>query len=423
VAIVGAGAAGLATAIFAAGRLPGRRIVLLDGAVRLGAKILVSGGSRCNVTNVDVSASDYWGGNARVIEAVLKAFPSPAAVEWFASLGVPLHEEEDGKLFPDTNRSRTVLEALITECQRQGVVTEHPRRVNAIELAPGGFRLETTRGELSAGAVVLATGGLSLPKSGSNGDGLRFAQTLGHSIVPTTPALVPLTLDGTFHQPLSGVSHPAVLTVASDGRRPVRLQGSLLWTHFGISGPVALNASRHWLRARLEGGRCRLLLSMLPGLDFDAADRLLRVHSQDAGTTAVRSTLARALPASLVARLLETVGIDAQQTLSQLARDDRRRLAHALVEWELAASGTRGYAHAEVTAGGVSLDEVDRTTLASRRAEGLFLVGEVLDVDGRLGGFNFQWAWASAWVAARGLAARLDEWAGSSRDRAPGGHA
>ena len=403
VAIVGAGAAGLATAIFSATRLPGRTIALLDGAARIGAKILVSGGSRCNVTNRQVSAADYWGGDRRVIDAVLRAFPASKTREWFEELGVALHEEEFGKLFPDSNRSRTVLDALLAECGRRGVHLRHPFRVARVEQTSTGFRVHSDGDALDARVVVLATGGLSLPKTGSNGQGLALAGSLGHSLVQTTPALVPLRLDGSWHLPLSGVSHDAAVTVAAEGLKPVRLRGPLLWTHFGISGPAALDASRHWHRALVEGRPCRCTASFLPDADFEAADALLRPRPGRAGTLHVRTLLGQRLPASLTDALLEAVGVDGHSPLSQLSRDARRTLARALVEWDLTVAGSRGYNYAEVTAGGVSLDDIDRHTMASRRCPGLFLVGEMLDVDGRLGGFNFQWAWSSGWVAGRGV--------------------
>src|SRR5579872_7509979 len=264
VAIVGAGAAGLAAALFArrAERPAGRSAeverdhtyFLIDGARRPGAKILVSGGSRCNVTNAHVTERDFWGGRATAIRQVLRALPVAETVAFFREIGVTLHEEADGKLFPDSNRARDVLNALLAECERPGVALVADHRVTAIDRDDAGFAIHTNRGDLRATTVVLATGGLSLPKSGSDGGGLAIARALGHSIVPTTPALDPLVLsaDDRMHVELSGVSHDAEIAVWVDGAIAVRLSGSLLWTHRGVSGPVALNASRHWLRARLD---------------------------------------------------------------------------------------------------------------------------------------------------------------------------
>jgi predicted Rossmann fold flavoprotein len=405
IAIVGGGAAGLTTAIIAAGRLPRARIVVFDGASRVGAKILVSGGGRCNVTNRHVVAADFWGGERRFIDSVLRAFSAADAVRFFEGLGVGLHEEEHGKLFPDSGRARTVLDALIEAARQSRVDIRLGRRVAAVRRGSDGvFGLRLADSSAVARRVVLAAGGLSLPKSGSDGGGLALAAALGHRIVPTTPALAPLVLAGAFHRPLAGVSHEAALSVTVDGRRSVRLSGPLLWTHFGVSGPLALDASRHWHRATLEGGQVSVHLSFVPERDSAGIERGLLETAAARPSATVRGALAEFLPAAVAGGLLQAIGIDAGLRLAHLPREDRRRLAGALVSWELPVTGSRGYTYAEATAGGVALDDVDRGTMASKRCEGLFFAGEILDVDGRLGGFNFQWAWSSAFVAARGLA-------------------
>jgi predicted Rossmann fold flavoprotein len=408
VAVVGGGAAGLAAAIFAARRLPGKRVVVFDGARRLGAKILVSGGGRCNVTNRDVVASDFWGGDRRVIHSVLRAFSSADAADFFESLGIRLHEEENGKLFPDSGSARSVLDALLAAAADAHVDIQAGRRVDAVRATAGlPFTVDGPDWSETARRVMLATGGLSLPKSGSDGGGLAIASSLGHHIVPTTPALAPLVLDGSFHKPLAGISHEAAVSIAGDGVRPVMLRGSLLWTHFGISGPVALDASRHWHRATTEGRTAAMRLSFLPSLDFSGVERMLLDRAAARPAIMIQTVLADLLPAAVGDALLEAAGVDRETRLAHLSRDDRRRLAHALVSWPLPVTGSRGYNYAEATAGGVALDEIDRGTMESKACPGLFLVGEVLDVDGRLGGFNFQWAWSSAYVAARGLAHTL----------------
>ncbi len=216
-AIIGAGAAGLATAIFAARRARGRAIVVFDGARRIGAKILISGGGRCNVTNRDVSASDFWGGPRRFVESVLRAFPAARTVGFFDELGVRLHEEERGKLFPDSNRARTVLDAMLEELRRLDVPVIPGEPV--VSVAPDGdrWRMETGSERWTARRLVLATGGLSVPKTGSDGSGLRMAASLGHTIVPTTPALVALVLEGSFHA--AAVGRLARSGGGGDGRR------------------------------------------------------------------------------------------------------------------------------------------------------------------------------------------------------------
>jgi predicted Rossmann fold flavoprotein len=208
---------------------------------------------------------------------------------------------------------------------------------------------------------------------------------------------------------LAGVTVDVQLSIWIDGAAATRLTGPMLWTHVGVSGPAAMNASRHWARARLEGRDVRLTVSFCPGKSFDTVERLWTEYAADRPKTSVQSVLSESMPASVASLLLDRIGIDPRRTLAHLAREDRRRLAHALVEWPLPVIGTRGYNYAEATAGGVRLSEIDPRTMESRVCSGLFLVGEVLDVDGRIGGFNFQWAWSSAHVAARAIAARTSD--------------
>lgn len=402
---MGAGAAGLAAAVFARRTNPARSVVLLESARRPGAKILVSGGSRCNLTNRVVTERDFWGGRSTIVRRVLRAFPVDETVRFFRDLGVEVHEEAGGKLFPDSNRARDVLEALLKETERSGATLCCGERVMAVDVRDGGFLITTSGGSLRAKQVVLATGGQSLPKSGSDGFGFVLARRLGHSIVPPTPGLVPLVLqepEGTMtplHRTLSGVSQDVEITVWVDGAISTRLAGALLWTHLGISGPVAMNASRHWLRARLEGRAATLTANFCGGGSFDEVDRQwidLAVHRPG---ISLQTALAGIIPASVAAALIARIPLDGAAPLAHLTRDDRRRLVHSLVAWRLPVIESRGYNYAEVTAGGVNLTEIDPATMQSRVCPGLFLIGEVLDVDGRIGGFNFQWAWSSAKVA------------------------
>ncbi len=384
-------------------------MLLLDGAARPGAKILVSGGSRCNVTNTSVAASDFWGGRPAIVRRVLRAFPVADTIRFFHDIGVGLHEEAGGKLFPDSQRARDVLQALLAETQRAGAILAAATRVLDVERDGASFRVITSRGDVHATRVVLATGGQSLPKSGSDGAGFEIARRLGHTIVPTTPALVPLRLaddGGAIHRVLSGVAQPAELSLRLDGSIALRLTGSLLWTHFGISGPVTLNMSRHWLRARLDRHDVVLTANLCPGHTFESLDAWWTTQGATrAPTTLVETALATLVPASAGAAILERTNIGEGITLAHFTRDARRRLCHALTEWPLDVIGSRGYNYAEATAGGVALTEIDPATMESRVCPGLFLVGEILDVDGRIGGFNFQWAWSSAHVAGSALGA------------------
>jgi len=326
-----------------------------------------------------------------------------ATIAFFREIGVPLHEEADGKLFPDSNRARDVLSALVAETKRTGAVLRSSARVLGIARRDDGFLLTTAAGDVPARSVVLATGGRSLPKSGSDGAGYAMARSLGHTIVPTTPALVPLVLDGLFHRALSGVAHDVELAIWIDGAVAIRLSGAILWTHFGVSGPAALNASRHWLRARAERRDVRVTVNFRPGRTLAHVDAEWRDRVQSHPRTTLTSLLSRDLPASVARALLDQLGLPPDVTAAHFPRDDRRRLVRALAEFPLPVVDTRGYTYAEATAGGVALTEIDPATMASRVCRGLSLVGEILDVDGRIGGFNFQWAWSTGFVAGRAL--------------------
>jgi len=231
-----------------------------------------------------------------------------------------------------------------------------------------------------------------------------MAQRLGHTLVPTTPALAPLVVDGRwFHAPISGVAHDAELTAWVEGRAAERIRGAMLWTHFGVSGPVALNVSRVLLRAQLEHRHVRITANLFPPATFEAVDARWTAAAASRPRVTVLNALAEEVPASLAAALLAHAAIDPGTVLTALSREARRQLSHVLTALPVPVTGSRGYNYAEATAGGVTLDEVDPGTMGSRKVPGLFLVGEMLDVDGRIGGFNFQWAWSSARLAARGI--------------------
>ena len=408
-AIVGGGAAGLTSAIFAAEAAPaGHRIVVLDGAKQLGAKILVSGGARCNVTHHAVTADDYHG-SRNVVRNVLAAFDAAATVRWFASMGVELCREPTGKLFPVANSSRAVLGALLRRCDELKIELRTSCRVGEIvptDDGDGRFAIVHAGGQTRAGRVVVSTGGRSLPRTGSDGGGWAMLRRLGHTVTPTHAALVPLVLaPQMFHAALSGIAQEVELSIFVDDRRADRRAGSLLWTHVGISGPVAMDISRHWTIAQEQGRRPRLQCSFFPGEDFEGTERWLVRSLADRPRAATLTHVAQRLPERVAAAILQHVGIDAALPGGQLARDARRTLAHALVSLVLPVADHRGWNYAEVTAGGVPLNEIDFRTMASRRVPGLYLAGETLDCEGRIGGFNFQWAWSTGHLAGRAAVA------------------
>jgi len=400
VAVVGVGAAGLFAATWAgraqatAGTTPA--VVGIDGARKIGAKILVSGGGRCNVTHWRVDERDFAGSTAPAIRKVLGRFPVEKTIAFFASAGVAFYREADtGKLFPESDSARSILDALLRGAGEAGATLLYPAKVTLIERDGDRFRLESTAGPVSARKVILCTGGKSLPKSGSDGSGFALATMLGHSITaPVVPSLVPLVLPADhFIRALTGLALPCRFTLLSWKGKPVATcMGSTLCTHTGLSGPATLDISRHWLVSRVTDPAARLLLDWLPEIPEAHLEQMLLEMGAKGALFVLRKHLTERLAQHLCAAA-------AAPPTGDLPREARRRLVAAVKGLELPVVGDRGFTIAEATAGGVPLSEVRLDSMESRICPGLHFAGEVLDVDGRIGGFNFQWAWASGFVA------------------------
>ena len=414
VVVIGGGAAGFVAALFAARE--GARVVLVEKTRHGGKKIVVSGGGRCNVLPGEVDAGRFvTASSPRVLARILNSWPLAEQRAFFerppeaGGLGVPLAlEAETGKLFPASNRATDVRDALSAACRTAGVEMRFETAVTRLAPAdpadgPGWLVGTDVGADVRADAVVLATGGLSVPNTGSDGFGLRVAERLGHTLVPTYPALAPLTAtpaDGgpAPHAGLSGVSLAARVRV-SGAKGPAPAPRGFLFTHRGYSGPSVLDVSHAATLAR-EAGRPQPLLVQWAGLDADAWDAALRAP----GAGSVATTVRAHLPARLAEALLVHADVPPDRTRADLRRDERRRLVEALAAFSLPWTGDEGYKKAEVTGGGVPLGEVDVGTLESRRAPGLYLCGEVLDAFGPIGGYNFLWAWASGRLAGIGAA-------------------
>jgi predicted Rossmann fold flavoprotein len=421
IAVVGGGAAGLAAAIFAAEALHGSvgqgapRVVVLDGAKTIGAKILISGGGRCNVTHAVVRSQDFHGSQP-VIRNVLAAFSEQATCRWFASLGVELKQEETGKLFPVTDKARTVLDALLRRCRELHVAVLPQHRVMDIQSnhaqsvsAEPCFVMAHSHGTLLARRMILATGGRSLPKTGSDGGGWDIVRRLGHTVTDTSPALVPLVLESSmFHAELSGLSHTVELTTLVEGKIMDRRTGSLLWTHFGVSGPVVMDSSRFWTMAKVADLSVDIRCNFCPGKDFSQTNQWLLERGTENPQQSIAKTLSQRFPERFATALCRWCGLNPVQSIAQLPQGQRRNLVHGLTGFRLPVLRDRGWNYAEVTAGGVPLSEIDFRSMASRKVPGLYVIGEMLDCDGRIGGFNFQWAWATGHAAGRAAAASLD---------------
>jgi hypothetical protein len=397
VVVAGAGAAGLLAALFAA--RGGAPVVLVEGTRDGGRKILISGGGRCNILPSRVSPERFvTGSSPHSLRNILRSWPLEAQrafLEHELGMGLVL-EEDTGKLFPATHRARDVRDRLVARVRDAGVMLRFGTRVTGLvpPADPAGpWRvLLTDEGSLDAAAVVLATGGLSVPATGSDGAGLAMARALGHTVHEPYPALTPLLADPPIHADLAGVSLDVTLRVP--GARPrFETSGGLLFTHRGYSGPAVLDASH--LAVRSPGGATRqpLTVQWTP-LDAPAWDAALRTGRGNVGTV-----LARTMPSRLAERLLGEAGAAAGQAVAHLDRDTRLRLITA---YPLPWTGHAGFHKAEVTGGGVALAEVDPRTMESRRRPRLFLCGEMLDAFGPIGGHNFVWAWVTGRAAGIG---------------------
>jgi predicted Rossmann fold flavoprotein len=401
--VIGAGAAGMLCAIFAARR--GVKVLLLESRPKPGAKIRVSGGGRCNVLPSRVELEDYvTQGSRAAMRNVLFSWPLPQVIRFFEDeLGVALKIESTGKMFPKSDSSKEVVDALLAECARSGVVLRGECRVSQLKRSEsnenGSFAIRGESGETwLAERVVIATGGLSLPKTGSDGAGYALARGFGHTIRPTYPALVALRSDELMSSALAGLSLPVAARVAIDHRIRESRSGDFLFTHGGFSGPVILDLS-HWFTRPQEGGDAQLMVKW-GGVSAPDWETLLRQGgSQRAGAIA-----RDALPRRLADHLLQRASVSPERKLSELTREERARWVACFESFSLSVRGSEGYAKAEVTGGGLPLEEVHLATLESRTQRGLYFVGEIFDVTGRLGGYNFLWAWVTGRKAGLALA-------------------
>lgn len=409
IVIVGGGAAGLLAAIFAADASlkSGRRVLLLERTRDGGRKILVSGGGRCNVLPSRLDPARFvTDSSPNTLRKMLLSWPLAEQRRFFqdeAGISLAL-EPETGKLFPISNSSRQVRDNLYALAVRRGVEIRFDTLAEDLEPQPDGpWSVRLKDGQIEAAAVILATGGLSMPGTGSDGTGFEIVRRLGHTVHPTYPALTPLTAEPPRHAALAGISLEVTITAPGPGRG-FQTQGGFLFTHRGYSGPAVLDISHLAVRSRLAGGPPQPLLVQWMEMDSGAWDQALRE-----GSGTVVGLLRRHLPDRLADALLAEAGIDPTRPLHQLRRDERVRLVDLLARAPLPWTGDEGYRKAEVTGGGVALSEVDPRTLESRLRPGLFLCGEILDAFGPIGGYNFAWAWATGRAAGLGAGGRLAE--------------
>ena len=396
VVIIGAGAAGLMCAIEAGKR--GRKVLVLDHANRAGKKILMSGGGQCNFTNYTIEPQNYLSQNPHFCKSALSRFTQWDFLALIAKYRIPFHEREHGQLFCNDS-AKDIVTMLLAECEAVGVkiqLNTQIEKITASEDLPGfknleglgdkKFRINTDKGIVTCESLVIATGGLSIPKIGATPFGYQIAEQFGINVIPTRAGLVPLTLhaeDKNKFAPLSGIAVPCMV---SNERQSFK--EAVLFTHRGLSGPAILQISSYW-----QAGEA-IVINLLPQLDLSSflkSQRMQKNHGK------LKSCLAEILPKRLIAALLSEPLLETP--LTDLSDAKIAQVASQLHEWKIKPNGTEGYRTAEVTLGGVDCAAISSKTLESQQVKGLFFVGEVLDVSGWLGGYNFQWAWSSGWCA------------------------
>jgi predicted Rossmann fold flavoprotein len=396
VVVIGAGAAGTMAAIFAA--RAGAATTLLERTKDGGRKILISGGGRCNVLPSRVDEARFvTASSPNTLRKIIRSWPLAEQIRFFEDeLGIPLeHEEESLKLFPASHKARDVRDGLMAESARCGVRFVPETGVADIAPVDGAWLVTAEDGRTwNADAVIVATGGLSVPATGSDGGGLSILRRLGHTLHPTYAALTPMTTEPGDFTELAGISLDVTVS-AKSGSDAATASGGFLFTHRGYSGPSVLNVSHIAVRARATSGeRAALSVRWTPLTDEEWNARL-----QPSGAKTVSGAVRGELPERLATVLIRRADVDPLRVLSELRRDERLRLVATLMRGELPWSGDEGYKKAEVTGGGVSLAEIDHRTMESKRHPGLFLCGEVLDAFGPIGGYNFLWAWATGRAA------------------------
>jgi predicted Rossmann fold flavoprotein len=361
------------------------------------------------VTNLEVKTSDFHGGPRHFVKHVFEAFTPQETIQFFKEIGVNLILEPGGKYFPTTHSAHTILNALVSEMEREHVTLKTGIRITNIKKTGDVFYLQNDDGayQVSARNVILTTGGLSHPTTGSDGTGYAIAKSFGHTSLPTFPALTPLLTDDKDWKSLSGISLEAKLFFFKNGKKEEEYQGSFLFTHFGFSGPVALNISRHFSSASRDE-ESQIRANFLPDHSEESLKASFQSVQKKNPKKLIKNILTDefSLPERFVETFLKKIGIAENEALVMLSNEKKKNLIQSLLHYSLEVTGIFGYQKAEVTAGGINLKEINVSTLESKLVEGFYFAGEILDVDGRIGGFNFQWAWSTGAIAGRSAAKR-----------------
>lgn len=396
IAAIGAGPAGMMSAIFAAKN--GKKVVLLEKNSILGRKLLATGNGRCNLTNKNIKIENYHSSDLNFVSGVLSQFDQYKTIEYFESLGLILKEEDRGRMFPRTNQASTVVEALNHELDSNNVELVTDFTVREIKKNNNWEIVSLDGKTISASKLIIATGGKAAHQLGSSGDGIFWAQKLGHKITPIYAALVPIETTETWVNEISGIKIEAEVSIRFDDKIVSRRSGDLLFTHFGLSGP-AIMSQAGVIAPLLDKGEVKILIDLFSESNTEELDQKLAKIFSISGAKNVKNALLGIAPANLLPVILKNAGVDPEKKAAEVSKDERKRIVKNIKEMTLTVKKIRPLKEAQVTSGGVDISDINLQTLESKIVKDLYFAGEVLDVDGDSGGFNLQWAWSSGYVA------------------------
>lgn len=404
VLVIGGGAAGLIAAIAAARN--GSKVIILEKMDRVGKKILATGNGRCNFTNMNMDLRFFHGSNVKFAKGVLRAFDVEQTISFFEYLGIAHKVEDGGKVFPMSDQASSVLDLLRYELQQLGIEERCNAEVVKIEREIEGFKVFLKDGKVVKGdKVILTTGGKASPQFGSDGYGYQLAKDLGHRSIEAFPALVQLKLQASFLKALKGVKFIGEASIVSKNQVLRREKGEILFTDYGISGPPILQLSRRAGEKLTKGDRIHIQIDMFPHLHKDELTEMLEIRLGYQPQKTLELSFIGLLNKRLIPIVLREAGIkDSQKKCSKVSKEEIEKFVDFFKEWRIQVVGTQSWNHAQTTAGGIDVEEIDPKTMESKLVDGLYLAGEVVDIDGDCGGFNLQWAWSSGYVAGESAA-------------------
>ena len=395
--VIGGGASGILAAIVA--RRNGSDVTLLERNDRIGKKILATGNGRCNYTNINLSDVNYHGKNPKFTLGVLASFNVDMTIDFFERLGITPFIEDNGKVFPMSLQSSSVLDVLKLEMENLGIKIKLNTYVKTIKKDKKFTVISEDASKFIGDKLIIATGGMAMPASGSDGNGYSLAKDMGHSMVESFPGLVQLKLDGKIFKNLKGVKFPGRASLYSGEKFLIDDFGDILFTDYGISGPPILQISRTALKYLNEKRDIKLRVSIISSQTREELEAYLHRRFVYMKKRTIEESLIGLIHKRLIGSILKEVGIKKDKKMTDINGSDIKRISEILTSWEFDIIGSQGWKDAQVTAGGISTDEIDNRTMESKKVKGLYIVGELLDIDGDCGGFNLQWAWSSGYIA------------------------